>query len=654
MFVHSVRTPPVAAEHLTKTFQHRARSVELEAFPRPTQRTTRTQTEKPRTAGQVATAGVRFVFGAIGQSPVWMRLVLCLAVVAVIGLSGGTIAQSRGKVVPGVVVIGVPVGGLTYGQAAGAIRAQVDNYERQRVTIDYGEHTWTPTLRELGISVDVDVAMARVTSVGQGKNLVPGILRVLRLQSGPLMIEPPLVIDRGKLDDYCLGLMEELEIAPVDSVLQVSGESVLVSEDSAGYVVNVDRLRHDVIRELNGFTLPTIDLDVRLSPATVRSSDLQYGLAQISTALSQSLVLYTDTEQWTIAPGELARHVVLDDSDGTPAVVIDDEAIRGIVDRIANDIDQEAAGAKVSERGPYLRLLTPREGRTVDRDQLEIRIHQALSLGTHEVEIPVAVTPAGNDAFELLADYGATDVLATGSSDFAGSSSGRAANVRRAAELIDGILVPAGGEFSFNEALGPVTGENGFAAAGLGEAGIAGYDVGGGICQLSTSLFRAVLLAGLPITEWWSHPYRDFRYEQGGWAPGFDAMVQPGQLDFRFTNNTDDWILIRTAVVNGTELEVTISGTETGYAVELSDPVYDAIVPTDGTTVEEIDYSAEPGTYELWQPARDGVTMYVHRSVWAADGRLLIDEDYVSTYWPQGPVYRVSADSASAGFTGDQ
>ena len=82
------------------------------------------------------------------------------------------------------------------------------------------------------------------------------------------------------------------------------------------------------------------------------------------------------------------------------------------------------------------------------------------------------------------------------------------------------------------------------------------------------------------------------------------------------------------------------------------DPIYDAIVPTDGTAIEEIDYSAGPGVYELWQPARDGVTMYVHRTVWAADGTLMIDEDYVSTYWPQGPVYRVSAESASAGFTG--
>jgi vancomycin resistance protein YoaR len=621
--------------------------VDFGAFPRRYNRTQGTQQETPVTAGRAALAGIWFVGAAIRQAPIWARLALCLAVVGLLALGGGTIAQSRGKVVPGVVVIGVPVGGMAYDEAAAVIHAQADTYESQRVTIDYGEHTWTPTLRELGISVDVDEAIARVTNVGQGRDIVSGVLRIFRLQTGPAMVKPPLVIDRDELDAYCMGLMEELEIAPVEAALQVSGESVLVSEDSAGYLVNVDRLRQDLIRELNGFTWPTIDLDVRLSPATVRSADLQYGLTQISTALSEPFVLYTAEEQWTIAPGELARHVVLDDSDGAPAIVIDDEAIRGIVERVADDIDQEPFRPRVIESGAYPRLGAPRDGRTVDRDQLEIRIHQAISMGTHEVEIPVEVSPAAGDVDALLTEYGATDLLATGSSDFSGSSTGRLTNIRRAADLVDGILIPAGGEFSFNEALGSISGENGFVAAGLGEAGIAGYDVGGGICQLSTSIFRAVLLAGLPITEWWSHPYRNFMYEQGGWAPGFDAMVQPGQLDFRFTNSTDGWIMIRAAVTNGTELEVAIHGTDTGYEVELSDPIYDAIVPTDGATVEEIDYSADPGVYELWQPARDGVTMYVHRDVWAADGTLLIDEDFVSTYWPQGPVYRISADSAS-------
>ena len=76
------------------------------------------------------------------------------------------------------------------------------------------------------------------------------------------------------------------------------------------------------------------------------------------------------------------------------------------------------------------------------------------------------------------------------------------------------------------------------------------------------------------------------------------------------------------------------------------DPIYSDIVAADPTPIEEIDATLPAGTMDLWQPARDGVTMIVHRTVYAADGTLLIDEDFVSYYQPQGPVYRVSTDMA--------
>jgi hypothetical protein len=79
----------------------------------------------------------------------------------------------------------------------------------------------------------------------------------------------------------------------------------------------------------------------------------------------------------------------------------------------------------------------------------------------------------------------------------------------------------------------------------------------------------------------------------------------------------------------------------------ISDPYYGEIVPADQTPVEEVDDSLPTGTMDLWQPARDGVTMSFHRTVYGADGSLLIDEDFVSYYQPQGPVYRVSPDMAS-------
>ena len=101
---------------------------------------------------------------------------------------------------------------------------------------------------------------------------------------------------------------------------------------------------------------------------------------------------------------------------------------------------------------------------------------------------------------------------------------------------------------------------------------------------------------------------------------------------------------MRVTATAKSELKVALFGKATGFNVVLSDPLYQDIVPADHTPIEEVDDNLPAGTSDAYQPARDGVTMVVHRTVYAADGTILSDEDFVSTYQPQGPIYRVSAD----------
>ena len=133
----------------------------------------------------------------------------------------------------------------------------------------------------------------------------------------------------------------------------------------------------------------------------------------------------------------------------------------------------------------------PHDGLLVDRFELNRRVNTAIASGQNQVEIPVSVTATAGDIKHLVSQYGVTDLLATGTSDFSGSDPGRTINVRRAAALIDGTLVGPGEAFSFNQALGSITAVGGFVPAGATEGGIPGTSVGGGVCQVSTTLFRA-------------------------------------------------------------------------------------------------------------------------------------------------------------------
>jgi vancomycin resistance protein YoaR len=154
------------------------------------------------------------------------------------------------------------------------------------------------------------------------------------------------------------------------------------------------------------------------------------------------------------------------------------------------------------------------------------------------------------------------------------------------------------------------------------------------------------------VIEWWPHDYRSVFYEQGGWAPGFDAAIsQPvedplGGPDFRFRNTTSGWLLIRASAAATGELKVSLFGSHPGYTVVISDPVYQDIVPAGEGQIEEVDPRLDDGTRAIFQPARDGVTIVVYRTVYDADGSVIIDESFVSTYQPQVAVFRVSEDMA--------
>lgn len=260
---------------------------------------------------------------------------------------------------------------------------------------------------------------------------------------------------------------------------------------------------------------------------------------------------------------------------------------------------------------------------------------------------------------EFLTDLGVTDLLATGTSDFAGSDPRRVTNIVVATDLVEGVMVPPHGSFSFNYSIGEINATPGFVAAGASENGIPGTAVGGGVCQVTTTIFRAALKAGMPIVEWWPHAYRNVYYEQGGWAPGFDASVQQPDddpfngSDLRFENPTANWLLIRSEITEETKLKIEIYGAPTGYKVELDDPIWDDFVWAAGyPTQESVDPTLPDGTVELVQPERDGVTMTVYRRVFDADGNQIIADSFVSTYDPQGPSYRVSEDMAGSAADG--
>ena len=238
---------------------------------------------------------------------------------------------------------------------------------------------------------------------------------------------------------------------------------------------------------------------------------------------------------------------------------------------------------------------------------------------------------------ESVNDFGIKELLAEGRSLFARSIPSRVFNITLSASRINGVLVPPGQVFSFNKALGDVSSFTGYQQAYVIKEGKTVLGDGGGVCQVSTTFFRALLLAGLPIVERNQHSYRVGYYEQDS-PPGFDATIYVPSVDLKFKNDTGSHILIQTSVDPSTSsITFSLYGTKDGRQVNISNPTI-----TNQTSPPSPLYQDDPTLpkgqikqvdFEAW-----GAKVAFTRSV-TKGGETIIYDKFVPNYQPWQAVY---------------
>ncbi|MGH9856571.1 MAG: VanW family protein, partial [Acidobacteriota bacterium] len=254
---------------------------------------------------------------------------------------------------------------------------------------------------------------------------------------------------------------------------------------------------------------------------------------------------------------------------------------------IAPEINQEAINARfeieIEEETPQQRgaiqeptsltgtrvsqFALPQQGQQLALDTSVERISATLAAQQSSAALQVDVTePEFADVADIRT-LGVTSRLAVGESNFAGSPRNRIHNIHVGANKYHGLLIAPGEEFSFNTFLGPVTAEAGFLPELVIKENVTVSEFGGGLCQVSTTAFRAAVHSGLEIIQRRNHSYAVSYYG----TPGFDATIYPPYTDFRFLNNTSGHILIQTKVV-GTNLFFEFWGADDGRVVEVDGP----------------------------------------------------------------------------------
>lgn len=565
------------------------------------------------------------------------------AAVAATGL-GASIAlpaRSRGLFYPGAIVGGVDLTDMTREQGEATLRASFASLERHAVTYAFDTREWALGLAELGISIDYAAMLDAAWALGRDDGLV-GRYAVLLDQAPDWHAPVAIIRDDTVLDTVFAGIAAEIDTPVRNARLIRRGGEIDVLPDVTGARLDTQAALADTVASVTAGKTARLGLRTVPVPPDVTAADLE-GAKDDAIVLIGSPVTVTEGDRtWEIGTEQLTAALVI--PKGGMASI--DPARLGVP---LNQIAEETYVAPVNAvlgwgDGGLQAVQNDIPGSEVDRATLESQVVTATTtVDARSVSLPMTPVPAEVRA-DNLAELGIVGLIASGSSSFAGSSAVRAENVKAAARNISAALVRPGENLSFNDALGPISLENGYVEGKIIQGDWTASDLGGGVCQVSTTVFRAAFYAGFRFEEWNPHSWRLAFYEADGSPPGLDAAIyQPNtpeewELDLVFTNPFDAWMLLQ-MVVDGETVTAQLYGASSPYTVEVGAPVIGPPVEP-GPPVTKVKPELPPGTRNKVNTPSPGYTVQVSRRVLEA-GVVISDFPFESIYQPQPEVWEV-------------
>jgi vancomycin resistance protein YoaR len=560
------------------------------------------------------------------------------------------------RVYPAISISGTEIGGMTQAEAKQVIDGKAAAYEASTVSFTYGDKRWSPTLAELGISVDTGDSLAAAYALGREDGAFDRVRSAWDLLQNDKEIPLAISVDETALHRWFEQVNSDLGVKPHDAYLFFDGGDVKIEPEVAGIVVDEAAMKTALLNAVSNLETPAGDLPVVAHTPRVLAADLDASKAAFESALAKPVKATFEGKTWTFQPKELGEFFVqtIDETKTGPEAVtlgLDiEELSKHLSHEVASDVNREPVNAKVGWNGEKVIAVEASVNGIKIKPQTFAKAVSASFFGDHDkVEIPTTVIRPEIDSANLD-KLGITTRLAVGSSNFDGSDWGRAENIRVGASLLNGYLVKPHELFSFNHAVGVIDEEKGFVESKVVDGERIGRDIGGGICQVSTTVFRAAYKAGLPIEELHPHRYRMGFYELDGWPPGLDASIlQPegnpfGGGDFSFWNPSDSYMLVE-AYTDGPRVVIILYGADLGYTIEEYGPSYGQTFPPT-EDLEIVDGTKPAGYMEQTEAALEGIEVVFERIVKDKNGNVIEDKEFYSYFSPRGNVWVVSPDNA--------
>jgi vancomycin resistance protein YoaR len=555
---------------------------------------------------------------------VWQRTAILAAIAAIAALVLGlAFAGSPSRLAGGVRVAGVDVGGMTPKQAERTLAQKADALASVPVSFRVGTHVWRLQPRRLGIQVDWAAAVDAVRRQGQGFGPLRGFRR-LDLRFFGADVAPPTQVYDAALR-YWLDRIERAVDSPHrDASIVLHGLTPAVLPSRTGQVLDRHAAEATLVRALASLNREPVGLPVRVDRPKVTAGDLTITKAQVRTALSAPVHLTLGQTRWNLRPARIARLLELP-ADGRSDLRIGGSGASAWFTALSKRVDRKPEDATWAISSSRIRVVPDKPGYLLDVPHSANAVLRA-ALVTEPSLRAAKLVVEKQDADRSADDARAMQIrgLVASYQTFYGGDPNRIHNVQLVSHLVDGHVIAPGEIFSFNGATGARTADKGFKEAPVIINGELQTGLGGGVCQVSTTVFNAAYEAGLPIVSRTNHALYISHYPQGR-----DATVNYPDVDLKFTNDTGHWLLLRTWV-GSSSLTVALYGTPVHRRVvsDVAPLVTSGPVPTKKVSDPSL-FVGQKSVEETGSPPQK---TSVRRRVYSATGKLLYDTVFYSSY----------------------
>jgi vancomycin resistance protein YoaR len=569
----------------------------------------------------------------------------------------------KDKIYPNVWIGQINLGGKTTAEAKKIIETKINDYNQNGIMFKFDQNTATITpiiasfngdIAHQVITFDSEETLNNAFGVGRNENFQQNLIRQLEARLFGRRVQLSFQTDDQEIEKMLKNNFDQFHQPPENAKLiattttNYSEITFKIEPEKNGFNLDYAQAVKKMKENIGDLKNYPIRINILQGLPLITKNECMNIEAQARQFLNKAeLTLTFQDKKWLLAKQQIAGWLTLSQGYSNNAVIDlnNDKIKKYIEENIAPQIEIAQVSSRFEIKDSrVLKFTAAQDGRKINMEKTLTGLKSGLftgATGTMEIAVETIKSDTQNNDSN---NFGITEIIGTGHSNFAGSPKNRIHNIGVGAAAMNGLLIAPGEEFSTDKALGLVDASTGYLPEMtiMGDKTVPQY--GGGLCQIGTTMFRAALASGFPITARQPHSYRVVYYEPAG----TDATIYQPWPDLRFINDSPNYVLIQTHI-SGNDIYFDFWGTKDGRVVEETDPtIYNIVKPGPTKIIETLDLP--PGQKKCTERAHNGADAFFDYKVTYPDGAIK-EKRFKSHYVPWREVCLLGVSQLSASST---